>query len=74
MGPGATATALATAGLLFVLRLTAAAIFVSTVTAGAEGPVRMVGPVVRRWAGYVMLAVGLWFLALTLLPRPPLFG
>jgi hypothetical protein len=65
---------LASAALVFVVLLAAAAIFVSTATAGVLGPVRMVGPAVRRWGGYVMLAVGLWFLALALFPQPPLLG
>lgn len=74
IGPGPTAAALGTSAAVFVSLLVASAVFVSTATAGALKPVRMVGPAVRRWSGYVMLAVGLWLLALVLLPRPPLIG
>ncbi len=33
-------------------------------------PARMVGGGVRRWSGFVLVAVGLWFSMLSLLPSP----
>ncbi len=33
-------------------------------------PARMVGGGVRRWSGFVLVAVGVWFLVLAILPSP----
>ncbi|MEA2002670.1 MAG: hypothetical protein U9N84_12420 [Actinomycetota bacterium] len=36
-------------------------------------PVRMVGPTVKRWSGYVLIGVGGWFIVLATL-RSPIIG
>lgn len=61
---------MATAGFVFVSLLVTASI-----TIGAIGPARVralrtVGPAVKRWSGSVLVAVGVWFLVLALLPDP----
>ncbi|HEY5579151.1 MAG TPA: hypothetical protein VIL12_05645 [Acidimicrobiia bacterium] len=61
---------MATAALVFVALLVAAATAVSTMSAAALKPLRMTGPAVRRWGGVVLLFVGGWFLLLAALPSP----
>ncbi|HEX6301234.1 MAG TPA: hypothetical protein VF148_12275 [Acidimicrobiia bacterium] len=55
---------------MFSLLLVAGSLVVSSVQAEALRPVRMTGPAVRRWGGWVLVAVGVWFLVLAVLPRP----
>lgn len=62
--------AFATAAVLFVALLVTAAMVVSTVSAETMRPVRMTGTTVRRWSGYVLIAVGVWFVVLAALPNP----
>lgn len=56
--------------MVFSLLLVAGSLVVSSVQAEALRPVRMTGPAVRRWGGWVLVAVGVWFLVLAVLPRP----
>jgi hypothetical protein len=60
----------ATAAVVFVALLVAASVAVSLVSSEAMRPVRMTGHAVRRWSGYVMIAVGIWFIVLAFLPSP----
>ena len=48
----------------------AASVLVRTVTDDAMRPLRMTGPAVKRWSGYVMLIIGGWFIVLAALPSP----
>lgn len=48
----------------------AAAVVVSTVSIEVLRPMRLAGPAVRRWGGYVLLGVGTWFAVLAVLPGP----
>lgn len=63
--------AIATSAVVFLVLLLITSLTVPLLTAETRGPLRMVGPAVRRWGGYVMIVVGLWFLILVFLPRPP---
>ncbi|MDK1010729.1 MAG: hypothetical protein QGM48_06600 [Actinomycetota bacterium] len=35
-------------------------------------PIRVTGHAVKRWSGFVLLAVGAWFVMLALIPGPVL--
>ncbi len=59
---------------MFVLLLVTATITVSSVTAEVIKPMRTAGPAVKRWSGYVLIAVGIWFVLLSVLPDPILGG
>ncbi len=50
--------------------LVLASIGVAVATGDALRPVRMVSPAVKRWSGYVLMAVGAWFVLLASLPSP----
>ena len=63
-------SAFATAALVFVALLLAASLVVSSVTAEVLRPMRMTGPAVRRWSGFVLVAVGIWFAVLAAVPSP----
>jgi hypothetical protein len=43
---------------------------VSALSREALRPVRMTGHVVRRWSGYLLITVGMWFIVLAVLPSP----
>ncbi len=62
--------AFATAALVFAALLFTAAVVVSSVSADALRPMRMTGPAVRRWSGYVLIAVGAWFIVIAIVPSP----
>jgi hypothetical protein len=62
--------AFATTAVVFVTLLITAAVVVSSVSAEALKPVRMTGTTVRRWSGYVLIAVGAWFVVLAVVPSP----
>lgn len=59
---------------IFLSLLLAAAVTVTIARDTAIGPVRMIGPAVRRWSGYVLVVVGAWFLVTVGLPTPILGG
>ena len=50
--------------------LVLASIGVAVVTGDALRPVRMVSPAIKRWSGFVLMAVGAWFVVLAALPSP----
>ena len=56
--------------LVFGLLAVATSVVVSSVSTQALRPVRLTGPAVRRWAGFVLVAVGVWFVVLAALPHP----
>ncbi len=62
--------AFATAALVFATLLFTAAVVVSSVSADALRPMRMTGTAVRRWSGYVLIAVGAWFIVIAIVPSP----
>ena len=70
VGAVETATAMATAALVFVVLLVMASILVSAVDATSFQPMRMVGPTLKRWSGFVLVAVGVWFVTLATLSDP----
>ena len=70
MGTAQAVSAFATAAIVFVVLLIAGSVVVSSLTTDALRPVRMSGHVVKRWSGYVLMAVGSWFLLLAVLPNP----
>ncbi|MFQ5967929.1 MAG: hypothetical protein ACE5MI_10010 [Acidimicrobiia bacterium] len=70
MGATQTAAAFTATTIVFALLLVAASVVVSTASSEALRPVRMTGPAVKRWSGYVLLAVGAWFIVLAALPSP----
>lgn len=71
LGSGPAVLAIATSAVVFLLLLLFASVTVPLLTKEVRGPLRMIGPAVHRWGGYVMIVVGLWFLVLVFLPRPP---
>lgn len=50
--------------------LAIASVMVTFSTSDWIRPARMVGGGVRRWSGFVLIAVGFWFLLLSVLPSP----
>jgi hypothetical protein len=62
--------AFATTAVVFGALLITAAVVVSSVSTEALRPVRMTGTAVRRWSGYVLIAVGAWFVVLAVVPSP----
>ena len=62
--------AFATTAVIFVTLLITAAVVVSSVSAEALKPMRMTGTTVRRWSGYVLIAIGVWFVVLAVVPSP----
>ncbi len=71
---GATQTvwAFTTTIIVFAVLLVSASVLVSTASTQSLRPVRMTGPAVKRWSGYILLLVGAWFLLLAVLPGPVL--
>jgi hypothetical protein len=59
---------------VFSLLLVTGSLVVSAVQEKALRPVRMTGPAVRRWSGWVLMAVGVWFVVLAAVPSPILAG
>jgi hypothetical protein len=70
VGPTATVVAFGLAAVIFVSLLIAASFMVSSITSAALKPIKMTGPAVRRFSGYVLLLVGGWFIVLAFLPTP----
>ena len=62
--------AFAAVSAVFTLLIASALLGVAAVTGDTLRPVRMVGSSVRKWAGLILISVGLWFFALALLPSP----
>ena len=67
---GATVAAVAIAAGMFIVLIVVASVTVTLVSSEWIKPARMVGGGVRRWSGFVMIAVGVWFLLLAVLPSP----
>lgn len=65
-----TVLAFAVAATIFVTLLVAASFTVSTVSSTTLKPLRMTGPSVKRFGGFVLLFVGVWFTVLAFLPSP----
>lgn len=70
MGPATTLWAFTTAALVFVVLLISGSLVVSLVQSETLRPIRMTGPAVRRWGGFVLMAVGAWFVLLAVVPGP----
>jgi len=62
--------AFATAAIVLVTLLITASVVVSVVSGDTLRPVRLTGGAVRRWSGFVLIVVGIWFLLLAVLPSP----
>lgn len=67
-----TMAAFATAAVVLVALLVTASVVVSLVSSDTLRPVRLTGGAVRRWSGFVLIVVGIWFLLLAVLPGPVL--
>ena len=50
--------------------LITASVVVSTTSTETLRPIRITGPAVKRWSGYMLIAVGAWFILLAILPSP----
>lgn len=66
--------AFATTVIVFGALLVAGSVGVAVMSADMLKPIRMSGPAVKRWSGFVLIAVGTWFLVLAVLPSPILAG
>jgi hypothetical protein len=55
---------------VFAILLVTASVVVSIASAEALRPVRMTGSAVKQWSGYMLLAVGAWFVLLAIVPNP----
>lgn len=58
---------------MFAGLLVAASLAVTKVRDTLFPPVRMVGATVKRWSGYILIGVGIWFIVLSAL-RSPIIG
>ncbi len=56
--------AFAVMAAVFTGLLVSAASLVAKVTAAALHPLRLAGPAVRRWGGWLLVAIGGWFVLL----------
>lgn len=74
VGPAQATLGFAVAAVVFIALLVSASVVVSSVSSEALRPVRMTGHAVRRWSGFVLIAVGVWFIVLAFLPSPILGG
>lgn len=54
---------------MFIALLVTAALIVPRVAIEAIRPLRMVGPAVKHWSGWVLVVVGGWFLLIAVTPR-----
>lgn len=70
VGTTQTIWAFATTAVVFATLLITASVVVSTVSVETLRPVRMTGHAVKRWSGYVLIALGVWFVLLAILPGP----
>jgi len=66
--------AFTTAAAVFVTLMITASVAVSFMNAEALRPARTTGPTVKRWSGYVLIAVGFWFILLAAVPGPVLLS
>ena len=57
---------------MFVGLLVVASVLVSVTTVDTLKPLRMTGPAVKQWSGYVLILLGVWFVVLAVLPSPVL--
>lgn len=55
--------------MVFVGLLVVAAVAVPRLARGAVRPLRMAGPSVKRWSGWVMVVVGGWFFFISVAPQ-----
>ncbi len=62
--------AFATTAVVFLSLLLVASIGVTTLKSRFLSPVRMVGSSVKKSSGYVLMAVGVWFIVLAASPSP----
>jgi len=60
----------AVAAVVFFALIVTASLLVSALSREALRPVRMTGHAVRRWSGYLLITVGMWFIVLAVLPSP----
>jgi len=74
VGPSATVAAYTAAAAVFASLLIGASFTVTTVRSSALRPIKMAGPAVKRFSGFVLLAVGVWFTVLAFLPSPIIGG
>ena len=65
--------AFATTAVVFLSLLIVASVRVTTLTGRLLDPVRMVGSSVKKSSGYVLMAVGAWFIVLAA-STSPTFG
>lgn len=63
-----------TTAIVFATLLVAASIMVSVVSVELLTPIRMTGHTVKRWSGYLLVVVGIWFVALAVLSDPILIA
>ena len=70
VGQAATVAAFGAAAFVFVVLLATASLSVASISASSLRPVRMTGPAVKRWSGFVLIAVGAWFVVIAFLPSP----
>jgi len=73
VGTPQTVWAFITVSVVFAGLLVAASLSVASITAETLRPIRMTGPTVRRWSGFILLIVGAWFVVLAAL-RTPILG
>ncbi|MEE8376095.1 MAG: hypothetical protein V3S26_07245 [Acidimicrobiia bacterium] len=55
---------------MFAILLVTASVVVSIASTETLRPVRMTGSAVKKWSGYMLLAVGAWFVLLAVVPNP----
>ena len=55
---------------MFSALLITASIGVSVVSTDVLRPIRMTGHAVKKWSGYLLIVVGVWFVVLAVLPEP----
>lgn len=66
--------AFATTALVFVSLLVVASVGVTTLRSRFLQPIRMVGSSVKKSSGYVLMAVGAWFVVLAASTSPTFGG
>ncbi|MEX1208117.1 MAG: cytochrome c biogenesis protein CcdA [Acidimicrobiia bacterium] len=70
VGTATTLWSFAAAIGVFTLLIASASIGVSVAAGDSLQALRMVGSTVRKWSGYVLIALGAWFFFLAALPSP----
>jgi hydrogenase/urease accessory protein HupE len=58
------------AAAIFVTLLISASVLISSAGTAVLKPVRTSGPTVKRFSGFVLVAVGIWFVFLAFVPSP----